>query len=409
MVTTARGLSRGLFAGTVLALFGVVLLVRADEEAACANGRRVRGTLTVAEGGALRFVPAGQEKPLAAETVEGVRFDPTGTVTPRAGNSLRMLLPDGQQVTGELLKLDGERVRLRPAWSERVDLKRDAMIALTQPPGYRTLFADDLTNATKAWKTDGDALTYELSAPLEAGRVGVTFQEKDKSGRCQFEAVFQTEAGARTLKVTVTSPGENYQVEASGLKGEAREVRRTAGPHQFAVQFTKHSLRVTCDDDVLWYNVEQGPGGTLKQVRLTGAGGVWSAFYLAKAVDEPRRPPGDPEQDEVWLASDDQLFGKIDSADARAIEIDGRFGKRSLPWSEVRGIYFRRPKATESKAEPNTVRVWLRTGFGNESDILAGVLLKIDEREFTLKHAEIGELRLDRKWLREVRPRVDTK
>jgi hypothetical protein len=36
-------------------------------------------------------------------------------------------------------------------------------------------------------------------------------------------------------------------------------------------------------------------------------------------------------------------------------------------------------------------------------------LLKLDERTFTLKHAELGELRLDRKWLRELRLRVDTK
>jgi hypothetical protein len=401
---------RGLFAGAVLALLGVAILGRADDEALCRNGRRVQGTLTVEAGGALRFVPVGQDKPLSADSIEGIRFDPATAITPRAGNSLRATLADGQHVTGELLKLDGERVRLRPAWSERIELTRHAVVALAHPPGFRTVFADDLANGAKAWKATGDTLSYDLPTPLEAGRLGVTFQEKDKTAAAirGFEAVFQTDSGARTIKVTVAGPDDNYQVEADGLKGEAREVRRTAGPHQLAMQFTKQSLRVTCDEDVLWFNLDKGPGGSLKQVRLNG-GAVWSAFYLAQAVDEPRHPPGDAEQDEAWLASDDQLFGAIVGADNRALELEGRFGKRSLPWTDLRGVYFRRPKASAAKPDANAVRVWLRTGFGSETDILDGVLQKLDERQFTLKHAELGELRLDRKWLRELRPLVDRK
>jgi hypothetical protein len=401
------GLTRGRWGGAVLALFGVALLLRAEEEATCTNGRRVRGTLAVEEGGTLRFVPAGQDKPLPADAVEGVRFDTNVAVVPRGGNGLRALLADGQHVTGELLKLDRERVQLKPAWSERIELTRSSVTALAHPPGYRTLFADDLTNGTKSWKTTGETLGYELPAPLQAGRVGVTIHEKDKAERCQFEAVFQTEAGGRSLKVTAAGQGETYQVDMAGVKGETRDLRRSSGPHYLVVQWTKQSLRVTCDDDVLWFNLEQGPGGSLKQVRLSG--GVWSAFYLAKAVDELRHPPGDADQDEVWLASDDQLFGTIASADGKAIEMEGRFGKRSLPWADVRGVYLRRPKATEPKSTPNAVRVWLRTGFGSETDILDGVLLKLDEQKFTLKHAELGELRLERKWLREVRPLLDRK
>jgi hypothetical protein len=389
------------------ALLGLALPVCADEEAVCADGRRVRGTLTVADDGALRFAPSGQDKPLPPGAVEGVRFDATNAVTPRAGNSVQGAFANGQFITGELLQLDGARVRLRPAWADRVELKRDAVTALTHPPGYRTLFADDPTRGAKAWKSAGDVLSYELPAPLEAGRVGVTLQGKDKDGRCRLEAVFQSKAGERRLILTAPGKDENYQVEATGLKGEAREVRQSPGPHQLVVQFSKGSLRVTCDDDVLWYNVEQGPGGALKQVRLIGEG-TWSAFCLAKAVDEPRRPPGDAEQDEVWLASDDQLFGTITGADARTVELEGRFGKRTIAWADVRGLYFRRAKAPAAKPAPNTVRVWFRTGFGNETDILEGVLLKIDERQFVLKHAELGELRLDCKWLREVRPRADT-
>ena len=109
------------------------------------------------------------------------------------------------------------------------------------------------------------------------------------------------------------------------------------------------------------------------------------------------------------MASGDQLFGAIASADARAVELEGRFGKRSLAWADLRGVTFRRPAPGEPKSVPNAVRVWLRTGFGVETDILDGILLKFDERQFTLKHAQLGELQLDRKWLREVRLLVDRK
>ena len=59
------------------------------------------------------------------------------------------------------------------------------------------------------------------------------------------------------------------------------------------MQFSKHTLRVTCDDDVLWYNVEQGPGGALKHVRLIGEGESASLEVLpvgaVQAVDCLRR------------------------------------------------------------------------------------------------------------------------
>jgi len=402
--------ARILLIGSLYILFGIALAVRADDEAFCSNGRRVHGSFSLNDKGTFRFVPAGQETPLAVEMIESIRLDQSKPVPSRSGGGLRLLLADGQRISGELLKLDAECVQLRPAWSEHIDVSRNAVVALTHPPGYRTIFADDLTNGTKAWKTTADMLTYELPKPLDAGRVGVTFQEKDKTAgaRCQFEAVFQTDAGLRTLAVAVTGPGEHYEIQVTDLKGESRSVRRSAGPHHLLVQFGKQSLRVTCDEDVLWYNLEQGPGGSLKQVRLNGSV-AWSAFYLARAVEEPRHPPGDGEQDEVWLASDDQLFGTIGSADGRAVELGGRFGKRSVPWADIRGLYFRKQTTTPAKMEGTMVRVALRNGFGSETDILEGVLLKLDEEKFTLKHADLGELRLERKWLREVRPIVDRK
>jgi hypothetical protein len=395
-------------ASVLLALLGIAVLAKDQEEAVCADGRKVPGTVTVEEG-ALRFVPDGQTKPLAVESIEAVRFFSTEAVVPRAGNSLRAILADGQHITGELLKIDADEVQLRPAWSTRIGLRRSATVALMHQPGYRTLFADDLSQPAKPWKSSGTTLSYPLPTPLDAGRVGVTFQAIDKAAgaRSQFQATFQAGLETRTLKVTLA--GDNYSVEAAGLKGEIRKVPASGGLHRLVLQFTREALRVACDDEVLWYNLEQGPGSPLTEVRLQGGAVSWSAFYVARAVDDQRHPPGDTDQDEVWLASDDQLFGTIKSADRTNIELEGRFGKRSVPWADVQGIYFRRPKSTAPVEPSRCTRVWLRTGFGNETDVVDGVLMKIGPEKFTLKHVDLGELCLDRKWLSQLRPRLDSK
>ncbi len=397
-------------AGVLLAMCGIALLAKAQEEAVCADGRKVPGTVTVEEG-ALRFVPEGQTRPLAVEAIEGVRFSSAEAVVPRAGNSLRAILADGQHITGELLKIDTDEVHLRPAWSPRIDLPRSATVALMHPPGYRTLFADDLSKPAKPWKIAGKTLSYPLPTPPEAGRVGVTFQALDKTQdkRGQLEATFQVGPETRTVKMVLAGSGDTYSVDVSGLKGETRKVAASVGPHRLILQFTRQSLRVACDDEVLWYNLEQGPGGPLTEVQLQGGAVSWSAFYVARAVDECRHPPGDTDQDEVWLASDDQLFGTIKSADHTNIELDGRCGKRLLPWADVRGVFFRRSKSTAPPEPSRPTRVWLRTGFGNETDVLDGVLMKIGPEKFTLKHVDLGELCLDRKWLSELRPRLDSK
>ena len=104
-----------------------------------------------------------------------------------------------------------------------------------------------------------------------------------------------------------------------------------------------------------------------------------------------------------------EMFGAIKAADRANIELEGHFGKRSLPWADVRGVFLRRPKSTAPLEPSKLVRVWLRTGFGNETDVLDGVLLRIGPEKVTLKHADLGELSLDRKWLSELRPRLGSK
>jgi hypothetical protein len=178
------------------------------------------------------------------------------------------------------------------------------------------------------------------------------------------------------------------------------------------VQFSPRSLRETCDEAVLWYTLERGPGGSLRQVRLTCQGGdapvrgavAWAACTIEEAVDESPRPDGDATQDEVWLDEGDQLFGRVVRADRRTVEVQGRWGSRKLPWTQVRGLVLRRTAAPPVSTTGAHVRLLLDSGLTPEKDILEGVLEKSDGRAVTLRHSLLGEVRIDRAFVREVRP-----
>jgi hypothetical protein len=344
----------------------------------------------------------------------------------RVGAGHVALLRTGDRLTGQLLSLDANVLRLRTPWRDRVEIHRSAVAALTQVPGLLTLFDDDFRDGAKAWTVTGkpavsdaavlseagQALAYVLPKPLPAGRVGVNFAERDNpaGARWLFEAEFQADKGPRRLRVVVVGPGHQYRVETDGLDGTARDVPRSPGPHRLTVRFGPRSMAVVCDDAVLWHNLDTGPGGTLRRVRLACDAGekgatvkgavAWTEFAVAASVDEPQRPPGDAAQDEIWLAEGDQLFGEVIQADRRSVVIKGRFGERSLPWSGVRGCFFRESPA--KPAEARRVRVLLHAPFGGEPDVLFGIVKSRDDNALTLTHALLGDVVIDRAWVKDV-------
>jgi hypothetical protein len=425
--------------GSVGAMLLGMLVVRAQlpaaEEAWRADGRRMPGALTL-EQGRLRFTPTAGEK-VALNDIARIRFPKKPLMPFRVGGGRRVWLRDGQRITCQLLGIDKDKLTMRTAWSDRLELPRAAVASIDSLPGWRTVAEDDFRTGLQTFTTTGkpelteaeseprsvllgtigQSVAYVPKSPLEAGRVGVNFQErKEASGaRWTFEVLFQEGERLRRVSVIVAGEGEHYAVDSGGLKGNARKVARTPGWHRLLVGFTKRSLRITCDEQVLWYTLDQGPGGKLKQVTWrchkpssgeTAARGAmaWTEFCLERAVNEYPKPPVEAEQDEVRLVNDDQLFGRILHADRRVLQIEGRFGKRTLRWTAVAGCSFRRP-ATPPR--PNTganARVYLRSGLCPETDVLDGVVTALDERRLTLRHALLGEVILERNRVREVRP-----
>lgn len=366
----------------------------------------------------------------------------------RAGGGRRVHLWNGEHITGQILDVDKDTVRLRTAWAARLELPRAAVSSIDSLPGWRTIFDTDFRRrgtrtergsegmaaglklagdpafadaedgtAARALLLNaaGQGLTYTLPEPLTAGRVGVNFQEQQpaRGARWLAELLFQQGERTRRLAVTVAGNGEHFAVDAGGLTGTTRQVARMPGWHRLIVQFSRHSLRMTCDDDVLWYNLENGPGGRLQQVTIAcqqsaegeavRGGMAWTELCIERAATEHPPPPVEADQDAIRLLDDDQLFGHIVRADRRAIQIEGRFGKRSLPWTRVSGCSFRRPPAPPKAKERAKVRLRLHSGLCPETDALEGVVTKQDERRIVLRHALLGELTLNRDRVRELR------
>jgi hypothetical protein len=406
------------------------LAVGADEEAVRPDGRRTVGALAVDTGGRLRFTPKGADAPLSPDAISSVHFPDAPPPADRPCYGVLVTLHDGQHVAGRLLALDDKTLSLRPAWADKIELPRAAVASVTPLPGWRTLVVDDLREGGKAWAVAGkpnfdarnggvtlddrrQSLTYAPAAPLETGRVGVSFTQTENAGggRWFVEAEFGEEKAPRRVRVTAAGPGDDYEVDAGGLDGESRRVARTAGPHRLLVQFTPRSLRVTLDDRVLWHNLDAGPGEALRRVRLicdadkdkVQGGVTFGEFFLARAADEPRRPPGDATQDEAWLADNDQLFGRIVRADGREVEFDCN-GPRKLEWAALNGVWLRRGAAPTHATDGAHVRVAVRTCLSAEPDLLDGVAAGLDDKALSLKHALLGDVRLERARLHTLRP-----
>jgi hypothetical protein len=303
-------------------------------------------------------------------------------------------------------------------------------------PGKLILCDENFENGLKAWKltgepklteklrTSGDhgllldaagqSAAYALPAAIDVGSLGVNFHVPDAAAgaRWQVEAEFGAPAGPKVVRVTVADETDAYAVDAPAPRDEGVGAARRPGWHRLGVEFGAKSLLVTVDDAVLWYSRGKGPGGPLREVRLSCAAGkgalrgavAFDEFTLTRTADVLPRPAGAEGQDGAWLASGDELFGRLTRLDRRGLELEGRFGKRAYSWGEARGAFPQRPALPSATTEGAHVRVWLRPAAGSDPDELAGVLRALDDRRLTLRHPALGDLEIDRARLLRLRP-----
>jgi hypothetical protein len=402
------------------------------DEAICRDGRRFEGSAKL-DAGRLCFVPADPKRTVPLVDIAYIHF--ADAVVPPAlfGTPVRVELANSQHLTGELLALDEDSLCVRTFWTDKLSIPRRSVVAITHPPGLITIHHEDFegdpislkrtgvpplddslhTSGRRSLKlsTAGQSAKYVLPEPLHAGRFGVNFHGSGEASGALWlvEADFN---GKRRVSITPAGNGDKYVVETD-VAGEHHSLQRSPGWHRLSVRFRANYLLVGVDGRLLFESGKQGPAAPLTAVRLacvarSPSEAVRGAVHfddlsLAKPLDELARPPVDASHDELWLLPGDQLFGRIARADRRAIEIHGRFGKRSLPWSAVRGIFFKAGAPVTKAVEGEHVRVWLRSGFA-ETDELDFVLRSLGADKITMRHPLLGDLEFDRARVDRLRP-----
>lgn len=421
------------FLPTLLALLGMTAGLRAAD-AVLSDGQQLSGSIRFTSAGRLEFVAGPRILPI--ERVRRVRFPAVSVVPLRAGPVHRVVLRDGQRLTGELLGVDAKTVRLRTAWAAHpLQAPRGAVLSLGHPPGQLPLFDDDFEGDLKSWKligapavndkehtsgqhgllldTPGQQAEYALSVPLGSGQVGINFLDPGPTAgtRWQGEAEFAGRDGPRILSIALVGPGNRFRVRPPEGPAIQPTLPRQSGWHRLEIHFADDRLDVLVDETVLWSSPNRrGPGGPLRAFRLKCQAGQKSNgesvflddFHIARTVAELSRPDGDSTRDEIYFREGDQLFGMVRGADRRGIDAEGRFGRRSFAWGEVRAVYFRRQVEPRRATEGVHVRLKLRPTAAAGLDHLEGVLRKLDEKHLTLLHAALGEVAVNREYLRQI-------
>lgn len=390
------------------------------------DGKRLNGALRFRDG-RLHFLSGKQE--LRLDQLHQVRFSSAESPPARAAALHCVTLRDGQHLTGELLGLDADSVRLAPAWSDRpLTVPRARVQSIAHIPGLATQVVEDFETEPKGWKLTGapsvsaaerasgkksllldrpgQTAEFVLATPIAAGRLGINFLDPGPTAGVRW--LVEADFGDKTLEVTVAGPGERYAV--NGLTGgTTADCPRKPGWHRLTVDFAAASAAVLIDQHVLWDSPERGPSGPLRALRLKcvpiNNGKADKVYFddcgIARTLPALSQPDGDASQDEVWLLSGDQLFGAVPRAGRQVIELDGRPGKRTLPWSDVRGIYLRDAAAAPVSSTGEHVRLWLHSGNGSHLDRLDGVVKALDDKRLTLSTAG-GEVVIDRNRLRQL-------
>jgi hypothetical protein len=393
------------------------------------DGTRLSGEVKLGPDGRLRLV--SEQHAVRLEDLARVRFPGSSAGPVRAAMLHRVALADDQHLTGELLSLDAKILRLRSGWGKELTIPRDAIVAVGHPRGWVTTVAEEFEQEPKAWKltgaaalSDGRATSGKRSlclsaagqsaeftppAPLEAGKAGIFFHDPGESAGARWlvETEFDGPKQPQTVRTLVAGDADSYRADIPGAMA-SDQIPRKPGWHFLAVEFRPGSLVVSIDDLVLWPPAKadglKGPAGSLRTFRLTctaipGGGAVQGAvcfddFNLAVPVSALRQRLQDAGQDEIVLRSGDQLFGRVPRADRHTLDVQGRFGARTLPWSEVRDIYLRREPSPPRTTEGEHVRLWLRSGAGGLDEI-DGVVRIFDARRLSVHHSILGDLEID--------------
>jgi len=386
----------------------------AADEAVDALGNRHSGKL-VQKGAAWNFQgDAGKEHAISG--IAYIRFSP-GKGTPLAKMPLthRLLLQDGSSVSGRLLRVEGVKVHFAASWGANLAVERDELAGIAQVENQRLVLHDGM-ESLKEWNGAGESVRQPIffgtsaiqlresgklverswKPPVRAGAVRLHFNvEANAKSRWQV-AVGGPEARTPVLSITAES------IECPGQPGSFGVLRTTPGWRLLCVELRPGRLRVYVDDACLG-EVKCDAKFTLSAIRIAAEGDgklTLDELKVSQTLAPSAWPTSAKDQDAVCLLEGEQLFGKLQAIDPSAIVLDAKFGKLSLPWTDVRGILFAQPKRLDASTEPEIV---FRPGPGFALDRIHAKLVSWDAANLVIRHAVLGEVALERGRLERLR------
>ncbi len=408
-----------------------------------ADGLKSIGQLVADPTSGVAFLRSGETVPIPLERVRSIKIEGPESDAPLGIPPFQVHLGNGNRISGKLLRLEGDKVRLdsgqgRLPWA----VARSGITTIQQRPGevqvlregFETIDAGrwsqtgrPVVNADRHLVGDraltlpagGSSVTTRIPTPFGSGRVDLAYWDSATRAAGQRWFVDLTfRKGNSDLSTMRIVPGWTEEILAVETPGgpplPVQPLSRKEGWHRLIVQFDDERVAVTLDGNDLAHG--RGVGGPLIEIRLASetVGAAQPPEGLIAVIDDLRvvrlvEPSGrfevDPSQDEVRLVSGDQLFGKLGACDADSVRLtlDGR--EIRLGWNDVAGLYPRRSSGSSSPIAGVWVDVEWRTVAGGDPrdlDRVEAVLAGVEETSVILDIPHVGRVSIPRDAIRQI-------
>jgi len=365
------------------------------DEATGRDGQRHTGTLEFAPP-TLSFRTATKVLPITE--LDSVRLEPKSSPFWSVPIVHRVELIDDQILHGELIGLGVGTLQIRTAWAEKLTLPRSSVRTISPSAPFRVVqFDRNLTEI--GLNTKGAEFASPVKEPFWAGRLAYFFTlEAETRGVWSIETdVLRLEIDGSTIRAKGTKKPDVQSV-----------VLIAPGSHRITLEWSANKIDAFMDDFVIC-SQSVGPDAPLRAARLRcenepskGGFRLEQATLSVPHLYDPTRFTI-TNQDSLVLSNGDELFGSLVRMDRERIEMAGKFARREWRWTELRAVTFHREPLPLLKQEGIQYRLKVRT-IDAQRDEIVGAIRGMDADSVVVWQAMLGELKLPRSRILEIRP-----